>query len=253
MPAAPTPGPELVVSALATELHSARDTSHPMRFQMRKSSPRFTSTKEMIETRDGTIARLILIGDKPLSAEEEAREQARLDGLLADPGKQHHRKQSQDDDASRAMKVLRALPSAFIYQYAGPGSTPAGAVDRFTFTPNPRFEAPDLETEVLTQLNGEVWIDPFHGRVVHLEGHLQNDVDFGWGILGRLYKGGWITIDQADVGDGQWRIVRFQMAMNGRVLFKTRNFDTLEEETHYAPVPANLDYQKAIEMLRSGH
>ena len=50
---------------------------------------------------------------------------------------------------------------------------------------------------------GEIWIDPVKLRVVRLEGHLQQDVDFGWGILGRLNKGGWIVIEQADVGGGQ--------------------------------------------------
>ena len=60
-------------------------------------------------------------------------------------------------------------------------------------------------------MTGEIWIDPVHERVVRLEGHLQQDVDFGWGILGRLNKGGWIVIEQADVGERQWRIVHFQM------------------------------------------
>ena len=38
--------------------------------------------------------------------------------------------------------------------------------------------------------------------------------------------------------------------MNLRILFKTKNFDTVEEMTHYAPVPAGLDYRQAIQMLR---
>ena len=102
---------------------------------------------------------------------------------------------------------------------------------------------------------GEIWVDPVHLRVVRLEGHLQQDVDFGWGILGRLNKGGWIMIEQVDVGPDmgidQWRTVRFQMAMSGRVVWKKRAFDTTEEETGYAPVPVGLGYQKAIEMLRA--
>ena len=100
-------------------------------------------------------------------------------------------------------------------------------------------------------MTGEIWIDPAHQRVVRLEGHLQQDVDFGWGILGRLNKGGWIVIEQADVGGGQWRIVHFQMAMSGRVVFKNRIFDTTEERPQFAPLPAGLDYQQAIEMLRA--
>ncbi len=40
--------------------------------------------------------------------------------------------------------------------------------------------------------------------------------------------------------------------MSGRVVFKTRTFDTTEEETQFAPLPVGLGYQKAIEMLRAG-
>ena len=86
--------------------------------------------------------------------------------------------------------------------------------------------------------------------MIRLEGHLQQDVDIGWGILGRLDKGGWITIDQgrSAAASGAYR---FQMAMSGRVFFKTRSFDTIEEESRFAPVPAGLTYQQAIQMLRS--
>jgi hypothetical protein len=259
--------PQLVSQALASEISATHDGSHPMRYLLRKSSPRLTTTKEMIETRDGLVARLVSVNDAPPSAADAEKEQARLDALMADPGKQRHRKQSEAADTERAMKVLRALPAAFLYQDAGPVASPAGTpeksspekfspeksnIEKFTFVPNPRFNPPDLETQVLTQMTGELWIDSAHQRVVHLEGRLQSDVDFGWGVLGRLDKGGWIAIDQADVGGGVWRIVRFKMSMNGRVLFKTRNFDTTEEESHFAPVPAGLDYRKAIDMLREG-
>jgi hypothetical protein len=105
---------------------------------------------------------------------------------------------------------------------------------------------------VLTALTGEIWVDPVHTRVLHLEGHLRQDVDFGWGILGRLSKGGWVTIDQASIGEGQWRIVHFQMAMSGRVVFKARSFYTTEEETQFAPVPPGLSYRQGIAMLRAG-
>jgi len=148
--------------------------------------------------------------------------------------------------------VLRSLPKAFLYTDAGPATEVSLTVEKFTFVPNPRFNPPDLETQVLTQMTGELWIDPEHERVVRLEAKLQQDVDFGWGILGRLSKGGWIIIDQADVGDGVWRIVKFQMKMTGRVLIKSRSFDTVEEESQYEPVPADLGYQKAIAILREG-
>jgi hypothetical protein len=226
-----------------------------MRYELLKSSPRLTTTKKICETRDGDVARLVAINGKPLSAVDEQQEEARLTALLSDPGKQKRRKQGEDDDEARVLKVLRALPAAFVYQDAGAGEGPAGKVEKFAFRPNPGFSPPDLETQILTQMAGAIWIDPVKLRVVRLEGHLQRDVDFGWGILGRLNQGGWIVIQQADVGPDmgvdQWRTVHFQMKMSGRVVFKTRVFDTTEDETGYEPVPAGLGYQKAIELLRA--
>lgn len=246
----PAQAQALVDRALGNELKAAEDTSHRMRYELRKTTPRLTTTKEIVETGDGEVARLIALDDQALSAADEQKEEARLSALASDPGRQRHRKQSEDADAARALKVLRALPRAFLYQYAGPVDSPAGTLQRFTFKPNPAFTPPDLETEVLTAMSGEIRIDPASERVTHLEGHLDDDVDFGWGILGRLNKGGWIAIDQADVGGGEWRMVRFQMQMSGRVVFKSRVFDTTEEESHYAPVPAGLRYAQAIAMLR---
>ena len=249
-PLTPAQAQALVDCALKNELRAAEDTGHPMRYVLRKSSPRVTSTKQIYETREGEVARLIAIDDQPLSAADEAREQARLNALESDPGLQRHRRQGEDADAARALKVLRALPSAFFYQYAGPLATPAGVVERFTFNPNPAFAPPDLETAVMTAMSGELSIDPGSERVTRLEAHLDRDVDFGWGLLGRLNKGGWIAIEQADVGGGAWRMVRLELKMSGRVFFRTRVFDTTEEESQYAPLPVGMPYAQAIESMR---
>jgi hypothetical protein len=249
-----TPGESkaLVKRALAAESRAAGDTSHPMRYRLRKSTPRLTTTKEILETRDGAVARLVAINDQPLSRLDEQKEQARLDLLLSDPSRQRHRKQAEDEDAARANKVLRALPDAFLYRFEASTVGPAGTVDKFSFKPNPNFDPPDLETEVLTAMTGEIWIDAAQQRVTRLEGHLQQDVDIGWGIVARLNKGGWIVIEQADVGDHQWRIVHLKMQMNGRVLFKTKAFDTVEDGSQFAPVAFGLSYQQAVRMLRTG-
>ena len=246
------PDPGLVNRALANELRAAQDVGHPMQYRLRKSTPRLTSTKQIIETRDGAVARLLTIYDNELSPADRQKDDARLDALLADPARQRKRKQTEQDDTGRAVKALRALPRAFLYEYAGSETNGSVTLARYAFRPNPRFSSADLELTVLTAMAGTLVIDTTHERVIRLEGHLQQDVDIGWGILGRLDKGGWITIDQADVGGGVWRLNHFQMAMKGRVFFKTRSFDTTEEESQFAPMPLDLTYQQAIRMLRSG-
>ncbi len=250
-PLAPEEAQALVNRALANELRAAEDPNHPMRYLLRKASPRITTTKEIYETGDGDVARLLSVDGRPLSADAEEKEQTRLTTLYNDPRRQRHRKQEEGEDAARAAEILRALPSAFVYRYAGSAETAAGTVEKFDFRPDPDFSPPDLETEILKSMVGEIWIDAAQARATHLRGWLQRDADFGWGLVGRLNKGGWIEIDQTDVGGGQWRTVRFQMEMSGRIVFRSRIFDTVEEESQFAPLPVGLGYRKAIERMRS--
>jgi hypothetical protein len=251
---APGDAQALVQRALATESRAAQDlshASHPMRYQLHKASPRLTTTKEIVETHDGDVARLLSINDQPLTPTDEAQEQARLRALIDNPNLQQHRKQSEDSDTARALKVLRVLPTAFLYEFAGAAATPQGTVEKYNFKPNPQFDPPDLETGVLTAMAGELWVDPVEERVVRLAGSLQQDKDFGLGILGELDKGGYVEIDQANVGSHQWRITHLKLVMNGRVLFKAKNSNSVQEYSHFEPLPPNLNYKQAIQMLRT--
>jgi hypothetical protein len=248
----PVPDSGLALRALSNELKAAQDGSHPMEYQLRKMTPRLTSTKQIVETKDGAVARLVSINDADPSAADRQKDEARLDALLADPGRQRKRKQSEQDDTGRALKVLRALPKAFLFDYASTDTSGPATVVRFTFKPNPKFNTNDMELLILTAMSGTLTVDTAHERVLRLEGHLQREVDIGWGLIGHLDRGGWIIIDQADVGSDAWRIVRLQMAMSGRVFFKSRSFDTTEEESHFSPVAVGMTYQQAIQMLRAG-
>lgn len=211
-----------------------------------------TSTKKVCETRDGAIALLVALHDQPLSEQDAAKEQERLNSLLQDPNRQLHRKQADDADMQRVIKILRALPDAFLYQSAGIEKGPHGAMERFAFVPNPRFDPPNMETFPMTRMKGDLWIDLKRERIVKLEGRLQDDVNFAWGILFHLDKGGWIRIEQSEVAGGQWRITHFQLEMTGRIIIKNKNFSSDQRLTSFKPVSTDLSYQQAIQMLLAG-
>jgi|SRR6185437_11548863 len=247
---APADAQALVQHALADELDAAKNAGHLMCYTLHKITPRLTTTKKIIETSDGDVARLMEVNEKPLSQEAERRELARLDALTANQADQDHRRQTEDSDRVRALKILRALPIAFVYTYTGPDTSAAGPVETYSFAPNPGYSPSGMETQILTGMTGNIAVDPVAGRVTRLEGHLRKDVNFGWGIIGRLNKGGWIVIDQAPVVDRQWRAVRLQLVMTGRILFITKNYDMLEEQSNYRPVAKDLGYREAIGMLK---
>ena len=239
----------LVHAVLQTELNAAQDPTHPMQYRLRKVSPRLATTKRIVETKDGDVARLLSINDGPLSPQDEQNEEARLQGLLNDPSLQRHRQQREQGDTERARKVMRALPDAFLYTFAGIADTPRGPSYRLSFQPNPSFDPQDLEAQVLKGMAGELWIDVAQHRVTRLEGKRIRDVDYGWGILGKLDQGGTLLLQQADVGNLQWRTTRMVLVMNARFLVKTVKLDTSLELSQFEPVTAGMSYQQAIQML----
>jgi hypothetical protein len=241
----------LVRRVLQTEVSAAGDTTHPMQYRLRKQSPRLTTTKLILETKDGDVARLIAVNDSPLASLDEQNELNRLQALLSDPGQQRHRQQREQGDAERARKVMRALPDAFLYSYAGTADTPQGPSYRLSFQPNPNFDPQDLEAQVLKGMAGELWIDVVQHRVTRLECKRLHDVDYGFGLLGKLDQGGTLLLEQADVGEHQWRTTRMVLVMNARVLFKTVKLDTTLDLSQYSRVAAGLSYQQAIQLLEA--
>jgi len=243
----------MVKRVLQVELEDAQASaqSHPLQYKLRKQSPRLATTKIIVESKDGDVARLIAINDAPLSAEDEQKENARLQGLLDDPGLQHHRQQREQGDTERARKVMRALPDAFLYTYAGVVDTPQGPSYKLSFQPNPDFDPQDLEAQVLKGMAGEMWIDVGQQRVTRLHGKRLNDVDYGWGIIGKLDQGGTLLLEQADIGNHQWRTTHMALVMNGRAFWKTIKLDTTLDLSQFTPVASGLSYQQAIQLLRS--
>lgn len=225
---------------------------HPYRFTLRKVDDGKITTKEIIETKDGDVARLIAINDKPLPPAVEAKEIQRLQTLLADASIQEHRRKREQADADRANEMVRLLPTAFVYEFEGIVEGPSGPCYKLSMKPNPDFDPPDRQAEVLHGMAGEIWIDQKEERMVKLNVHLIADVDFGWGIFGKLYKGGTILVEQKDVGHDHWEQHKLRLNLNGKILmFKSLVIDTKEDESNFAPVPADWTYQDAVRALLS--
>ena len=239
---------QLVRNASYNELHSRG--GHPYRYVLHKIDNGKITTKEIVETRDGDVARLIATGDHPLSPDAEQAEINRLNTLLAHPEIQEHRHKKEQEDDTRANELLRLLPDAFIYHYEGMVDGPNGPCYRLSFKPNPNFNPPDREAEVYHGMTGELWIDQRQQRMVRWNAHLISDVDFGWGILGRLFKGGTIVVEQKDVGDGHWETTHMKLNLHGRaLLFKSLSYETTEDASNFEPVRPQMSYQDAVHML----
>ncbi len=218
------------------------DEGHPMlRYVVRRKDSRRETTKEIIETKDGDVARLIAVDGKPLSAEAERAEMERLDFLAAHPELEEHRHRSEMKDQARIDRMLGMLPDAEIYTLEGVVPCGAGTCYRMSFVPNPRFVPPDIESDFLRGFAGTVWIDQAQERLTRLDAHLIVDVDFGFGILGKVNKGGTAELRQTDVGGQEWKLTELKVNLTGRaLLFKVLDIQIEEEASDFSPVAAGM-------------
>lgn len=256
--------------------HLAEEASHhPLRFALRRKDERHDITREIVETPQGDVALVVASNGAPLSPGDHQVQVARLDNLAAHPDLQAHRQKREQEDAARIDKLMRLLPDAFTYRYlstdpctvthppdiyvpdapaqhlAAPDSA-AQMCYHMSFTPNPHFDPPDTESKILRGLAGDIWMEKSHERLFRLDAHLITDVDFGWGIVGRLDKGGTIYLEQTDIGNHDWELTQMRLNLTGKLLMvKSLTVRLTEEMGRFAPTPPNMDYRQAIRMLES--
>ena len=240
---------DLVRRAAANEI-KANESHVYFMFKDRNEDKGHSNTKEVVQTPQGGLTRTIAINDQPLTPEQRAKDDQKLQKFANDPEARRKRKESTKEDDERDALMLSSLPDAFLYTYAGEEPGPSGPVVHLTFKPNPKFNPPNHETMVYLGMQGDMLIDAKAVRIAKIDGTLFKDVDFGWGILGRLYKGGKFLIEQKDVGSGHWETVRQVLQFNGRILMiKSLTISSTETTYDFRPVPANITTAQALELL----
>jgi hypothetical protein len=242
---APEPAVQLVREVVYNELHDHQLHGY-WRYWVEHGARGPTRLEEQVETADGPLTRLVAKSGQPLSAADQESEQERLEHLLGSPHEQARRRQDYLDDEKRIGRILALLPDAFLYAYEADD----GGCARLRFWPNPDYPPRSIEARIFHAMRGELAIDMRTKRLARLSGQLEENVDFGYSILGRLYKGGWFRLERTQVSPTDWKTERLEIHMNGRAFFlKTIACETSEVRGGFAPVPAGLSLATALKLL----
>jgi hypothetical protein len=262
--AAQTPNPpemppaELVRAAVKNEVAAANSTAVKHMFRDRRKTPKGSQTRLYVETNEALAAMLIANNDQPLTPQQEQGETNHLAWLMGNPAALRKKQAREKEDADRTLEIVKALPDAFRYEYAGTQNSEAGLgkpgrqVVRLKFTPNPAYAPPSHVEQVLEGMQGYLLIDTEALRLARIDGTLFKEVTFGWGIIGRLDKGGHFRVQQADVGDGSWDITEMSLNITGKILFfKGISMVSEEEFSDFQRVPDHLTFAQGVEMLKA--
>jgi len=164
-PTAQPADPTALVRRAIQNREDAAKTHRPLRYILRKTDDHRDTTKDIIETDQGDVARLIAINSQPLTPDANQAELDRLNTLINHPEIREHRHQREQKDAARVNRLMRLLPDAFLYRDQGTtpcpaGPAPAGAGEvtchHLTFSPNPTFEPPNVEANISAAVRSDV-------------------------------------------------------------------------------------------------
>src|SRR5579864_744713 len=222
-PPLPSDPNQFVHQAIRHELEEQDHDQTLWRYRLHREDDKNNVDRDVIETHEG-----------------------RMQQQISDPDERARHEKREKEDGVKARQMLSLIPEAFNFRYAGEEN---GLV-KLAFVPNPHFDPPNFEAKVYKSLKGILWIERDSMRLAGIDGTLFEDVNFGWGLLGHLNKGGTFCVRQKDVGDGHWDVVSEEVNMVGRaVIFKTITRKQKQSRTDWRRVPDSITIQQAYQML----
>jgi hypothetical protein len=250
------PAAQLVRATVANEMAAANENGIKHMFRDRKKTPRGSMTRIYVETREAMAGMTVAYDDKPLDSKQLQDEEGRLAGLVNNPDQLRRKQHEQKEDADRTLRIMKAMPDAFVFQYDGTatGTSAIGRegvqLVRLKFHPSPGYRPPSHVEEVLLGMEGVILIDPVEHRIAEIDGTLFQPVSFGWGILGRLDKGGHFLVDQADLGEHCWELSRMSLSFNGKLLLiKTLAYKSEEVFSDFRRVPNDTSFAQGVKLI----
>ena len=226
---------EMVRSAVSSELRAAQTDHSAWRYRDHDIQPGRDAVSEVIETPKGDLRRLLTLNGNKLSGQAEADELARLHTFANSPEQQARQRKDGSHDDAQAAELLNMLPAAFLWNITSQNAE----TTVLRFRPNPAFKPPDLQSRVLGGMAGEIVVAHDGDRIKTLRGTLTDDVRFGFGILGKLDRGGTFDVERREIAPGHWQITETHVHIGGHaLLFKSIGTQEDEVKTEFTPSTA---------------
>jgi hypothetical protein len=207
------------------------------------------TVKLVIQTADGDLSKTIEKDGHPLTRQEQTADEQRMDDFVHDASLREKQKRGREQDAEKASALTKLLPDAFLWSFAGE----SGEVTTLNFKPDPQFHPPTRASRVFAAMEGTMVVNTEQKRIQQLKGTLMHDVNFGYGLLGKLEKGGTFEIERQQMAPGIWDITTTHIHIHGHALiFKSIGEEQDEVTSQYHRTPASLSLADAAKMLKDG-
>lgn len=194
-----------------------------------------SKTYEVTMIEGSPYERLIALNGEPLSAgaqrsEQQKQKQAVAKRRAESPRERQKRIASYQKDRHRDHAMMQQLTKGFNFTLTG--EEKLGAFDVYTLRaePKPGYKPPNMETEVLTGMKGQMWIDKGSYQWVKVRAEVIRPVSIA-GFLAQVQPGTQFELEKMPVENGIWLPKHFAMKAHAKVLMLV-NRSSHEDQTY---------------------
>jgi hypothetical protein len=199
-----------------------------------------------IETVDGPVDRLLLVDGHPPSEAERRNNDMALHNLEHNSSARTKLRKKYLDDEKAFRDLVQEIPEEYLFDLDGH----EGTIRRLTFRPDPAYQPKSYGARIAHAMSGYLLIDEKERRLVEFSAVTIQQVDFGFGLVGRVGKGTTVEFKRIQVAPGIWKKTSSTTKMSGRILlFKSVDKQMIEKKTDWKPMPREMSISMAVKQL----
>jgi len=230
-----TPSAQMIIEKSVEANHrdfiAAPRFSHHERDRVANGSKTWEVT--MIE--GSPYQRLIEVNDEPISKEQAAAEEQKMKEEIANrkaesPSERRSRIAKYEKDRNRDNAMMKQLTVAFNFKLVGKSKVNSRDVYVLKATPKPGYQPPNMETQVLTGMQGELWIDVQTYQWVKVTAKVIHPVSIE-GFLAEVEPGTQFELEKMPVTNDIWLPKHFSMKSRAKILYLF-NHSSQDDETY---------------------
>jgi hypothetical protein len=202
-----------------------------------------TRTYEVMMIDGSPYQKLVAINGQPLSPQQQAAEESKLQQTIdqrehENPQQRAKRIAAYEKDRMRDQLLMDQLSEAFNFKLIGQQKLNGFDTYVLKATARPDYRPPNTQCQVLTGMEGRLWVDTQTFQWVRVEAHVIHPVSIE-GFLARVQPGTRFELEKAPVSDGVWLPTHFSMKAQAKVLFvfSHKSFDDESYWGYQKPAP----------------
>ena len=195
-----------------------------------------TKTYEVTDVLGTPYERLIAINGKELTATQKAEQQKKYSQMLAQRKAESRSQRAKriakyQSDRRRDHEMLQQLTKAFNFKLDGEQELAGHKAFVLNATPRPGYRPPTRDTQVLSGMEGKLWIDEASYQWVKVEAHVIRPVRIE-GFLAQVEPGTQFELEKSPVEGDIWLPVHYAMTASAKVLYFLHHHSQ-DDETYF--------------------